>query len=191
MKYQWHDLTKRILSDFTKRTGSNDHEWLVEEDDEVIRQWLSEKAKKLNTAWSSTYKAYNGQKVARKLTEEILGLSSEEPNIPMVDCHCGQCSGKEPVSGFHTFWPKKEEKYQECVDNQCPCMRHMLKKEKTLAEKFSEYMNSFSTHILVKHYHDKENRTTDEQVFHKAQFDFVSSKLSEIAETHFQQSKVG
>lgn len=60
---------------------------------------------------------------------------------------------------------------------------------KTLAEKFHEYMETFSTHIKVKHYHDKEGYTSDEQVFHKAQFSFVSEKLAEIAFEHFKEPK--
>lgn len=62
-------------------------------------------------------------------------------------------------------------------------------KEKSLEEKFTDYMNTFSTHIKVKHYHDKENRVSDEQVFHKAQFEFISEKLAEIAEQHFAEKK--
>lgn len=162
--------------------------------DNATRQWLNKKVETL----ASFIKWKDMANSPDSLLKEILGLESEVKE-------CEQCNN--PMrKGTHAPWcnttgfeKPMEEMADECVINHskhfenspsnkfCHGCGVPRPKQKSLEQKFYDYMNTFSTHIKVQHYHDKEGRISEEQVFHKAQFKFVSEKLAKIAEEHFKE----
>lgn len=132
-----HELSRIILDKWYKGfdCSSEEFEPFL---DSIIRTYLWEKAKELEKAWSSTYKAYNDQTVAADLTKEILGLT-DEPVLGGVTCDKWTKPKDSEVWCEHVIAETQLHNWMFC-----PICGTPRPATKTLAEKFQDRWNEGS-----------------------------------------------